>query len=360
MSKNLRKLMVFVALALFLGGCSLPSSIEGKNSVWIDVPVNGIHVPEGAALPVEGHAYSADGVSKVEIWINGERRFEVHDLASTDKLYTFSQPWTPPAAGEYTIQVVAFDSRGNTSDADSVRVWVGEATALPATVTATSLPPTPTADEPTPTPTLTPPPTPAPVIKFWAEPATIDAGATFTIYWHVEHVQKVVFGGAEQAFDGSYTTSVCKDTRYPLTVTHLDGSEEQRTVEIHVNGSCVTPTPTPTITPTPTTPPDTTPPPAPTPAVPADGLTLSCRATQTLAWLPVDDPSGISGYEVQLEYEVTPGKWQIVSNYGPVSNKQVDVNVDCGIRYRWRVRARDRAGNYSPWSAYATFNINLD
>jgi len=356
MNKNFCKLIILTAVTLLLGGCSLPSAIEGKNSVWIDVPVNGIRVPEGAALPVEGHAYSVDGVSKVEIWINGEHRFDVHDLSGTDKLYTFSQPWTPPAAGEYTIQVVAFDSSGNTSEADSVRVWVGEATALPSTETTSPLPPTTLAtDEPPPTPA------PAPVIQFWAEPATIDAGASFTIYWHVEHVQKVVFGGIEQAFDGSYTASICKDTRYPLTVTHLDGSEEQRSVEIHVNGSCVTPTPTSLpATPTSTTPPDTTPPPAPTPVVPAEGLTLSCRATQTLAWLPVDDPSGISGYEVQLEYEATSGNWQIVGNYGPVGDKQVEVKVDCGIYYRWRVRARDRAGNYSSWSTLSTFSINLD
>jgi hypothetical protein len=112
--------------------------------------------------------------------------------------------------------------------------------------------------------------------------------------------------------------------------------------------------------PEPQPPSDTTPPPAPTPAVPADGLVLSCRSSQTLAWLPVDDPSGISGYYVKLEKEVTTGNWQSAGGYGPISGKQVDVTVDCGIHYRWMVRAQDGAGNFSNWSAPSHFSINLN
>jgi len=112
---------------------------------------------------------------------------------------------------------------------------------------------------------------------------------------------------------------------------------------------------------TPTSPPpaDTTPPPVPSPAVPANGLELTCRATQTLVWLPVTDPSGIDGYYVKLEREVS-GNWQSAGGYGPVSGKQVDVTVECGIRYRWMVRAEDGAGNYSGWSAPSTFSVLLN
>jgi hypothetical protein len=129
----------------------------------------------------------------------------------------------------------------------------------------------------------------------------------------------------------------------------------------------VPPTLTPTLVPevptyTPTSPPpaDTTPPPVPAPAVPANGLELTCRSTQTLAWLPVTDPSGIDGYYVKLEKEITAGNWQSAGGYGPVSGKQVEATVDCGIRYRWMVRAQDGAGNYSTWSAPSSFSVTLN
>ncbi len=127
------------------------------------------------------------------------------------------------------------------------------------------------------------------------------------------------------------------------------------------------PTLTPTLVPalptyTPTSPPaaDTTPPPVPAPAVPANGLALSCRTSQTLVWLPVTDPSGIDGYYVKLERESTPGNWVSEGGYGPVSGKEVDVSVDCGGRYRWMVRAQDGAGNYSNWSAASGFSVVLN
>ncbi len=126
-------------------------------------------------------------------------------------------------------------------------------------------------------------------------------------------------------------------------------------------------TPTATFVPptyTPTSPPpppaDNTPPPVPSPAVPANGLELSCRLSQTLVWMPVSDPSGIDGYYVKLERESTPGNWVSAGGYGPVSGKQVDVPVDCGGRYRWMVRAQDGAGNYSAWSAPSYFSVSLN
>jgi hypothetical protein len=88
-------------------------------------------------------------------------------------------------------------------------------------------------------------------------------------------------------------------------------------------------------------------------------LEIACKSTQTLAWLPVKDESGIAGYYVKLEMEVTKGKWSSVAGYGPISGKQVDVTVDCGIRYRWIVRAEDGAGNFSDWSSPSHFSILL-
>jgi hypothetical protein len=124
-----------------------------------------------------------------------------------------------------------------------------------------------------------------------------------------------------------------------------------------------TPTPIPpTYTPTPVPPPpeDNTPPPVPSPVVPADGLVLSCRLSQVLNWQPVQDPSGIAGYYVKLEWEQTAGNWVTEAGYGPIGDKQIEVSVDCGVRYRWRVRAEDGEGNVSDWSTPYHFSINLN
>jgi len=123
-----------------------------------------------------------------------------------------------------------------------------------------------------------------------------------------------------------------------------------------------TPTHTPTSTPTPTgtATPDNDGPPAPTPVEPLGEQILSCRSSQTLIWQEVSDPSGILGYYGQLEWEVTEGAWQLEDTWGPVSGDRVDVNVECGPYYRWRVRARDGAGNWGDWSGWSYFGIVLD
>lgn len=351
MNALIRKIIYIAMPVLLLSGCSAASS-SGIH-VWIDVPVDGIHVPEGTVLPIEGHASSAGGISQVEIWINGSMQYTLNNLSAIEELYAFSQTWTPPAAGEYTIQVVAMGGNGSTSDTDSVRVQVGEMDGI----TETPIPVITETFTPTPfmTNTITPTPTVAASdIQFYAYPAEIAAGACTTLYWNVENAQQVIFGGVDQPFSGSYETCLCAGAVYPLTVVNLDGTEERYTVEVSVTGVCATETPPPP------PPVDTTPPPVPSPSVPEDGLALSCRSTQTLAWLPVDDFSGISGYYVKLEIETSPGTWQTVKSYGPLAGKQVNVNVQCGGHYRWMVRSQDGAGNYSSWSAFSEFGIDLN
>jgi hypothetical protein len=92
--------------------------------------------------------------------------------------------------------------------------------------------------------------------------------------------------------------------------------------------------------------------------VPADELVLDCRSTQTLVWLPVSDPSGVS-YYVKLESQLTATEWVSVRGWGPLSDKEVDADVDCGVIYRWAVRAEDGAGNISAWSEWFQFSVSL-
>jgi hypothetical protein len=306
---------------------------------------------------VISHAYAREGVAEVVLTIDGAA-YRRDAPASPGATYVqISQDWLPPADGTYALQVQAYGIGGQVSNLASITIRVGgTATATSVTtatpvvtvtpVITTTLVPT---DTPTNTPTSLPP---GAAIQFWADPPQIQAGACTTIHWHVENAARVIFGGVDQPFDGSYKDCMCQSQRYPLTVVQLDASQVSQTVDIAVNGICVTPTIPPPQQ-------DTTPPPVPSPAVPANGLALSCRASQTLVWMPVNDASGVR-YYVKLELQAKQNEWQSAGGYGPITGKQVDVNVQCGGIYRWRVRAEDGAGNVSDWSAPSGFSINLD
>ncbi len=339
-------LILCLGLAL-LSACGRGGEAPGSGTfVWIDVPVSGLTVPPGQSVHVEGHATSSNAVARVEIWVDGALAATISSLPVEGDLVRFYFDWTPPGAGEYTIQAICFDSGGAASEPDTTRVLVGEGAPTP----VITLTPVVTV---TPVVTDTPTSPPGATIQFWAAPPEIQAGACTTIRWHVENVQGVVFGGVQQPLDGSYQDCLCSAQRYTLTITHLDGSEEKRTVDIDVTGECVTPT-------LPPPPQDTTPPPAPSPAVPQNGLTLACKASQSLAWLPVDDPSGIAGYQVEVQRHSGDNNWQAVGGSPfTTAGKTVDVPVECGWYYRWRVRATDGAGNVGTWSGWSQFTVTL-
>jgi len=384
MNKRIRFLLILSLGLALLSACGGKEEALGSgNFVWIDVPVNGLTTPLGKPIQIEGHATSLSGITRIEIWIDGALAATVSNLSIEGDLARFSFDWTPPAAGEYTIQAIGFDGNGAASEADNTRIIVGEQEpTLVVSVTPVTGCPTPIGGGPTPvscSPQVDGCPTPVgggptPVscptlvntvitdtptspleatIQFWADPAEIQAGACTTIRWHAENVSDVVFGGIQQPLDGSYQDCLCSNQRYSLAVTHLDGSEEKRTVDISVTGECVTPT-------SPPPPQDTTPPPAPSPAVPQNGLTIACKGSQTLTWIPVDDPSGIAGYQVEVQRHSGDNNWSAVSG-SPFNtgDKTVDVPVECGWYYRWRVRATDGAGNVGSWSGWSQFTITL-
>ncbi len=339
-----------ISLICLLAACNLPAS-AGGTSVWIDVPLDGLVFPAVQPIQIEGHAASPGGISRVEVWINGALLTSIENPPMEGSLAGFDVEWTPPAPGEYTIQAEAFGADGSASQPDSARVTFRDAPVTPVVSATPVVTDTPTlVVSVTPVVTDTPTTVPGAVIQFWADPAKVTAGACTTLRWHVENVQRVIFGGVEQSFDGSYKDCLCSNQSYTLRVIYLDGTEEQRQVTINVTGECVTPTPV-----------DNTPPPATTPAVPANGLTLSCRGSQSLVWLPVSDPSGIAEYQVQVHRHAGDNNWQAVSGspFTGISGKTTTIPVDCGWYYRWRVRAVDGAGNVGPWSGWWLFAITL-
>lgn len=384
------------SLALFasivLGACNMPAARTGS-SVWLDVPLDGLNFPAPQAINIEGHASAAGGISRIEVWVEGALVASINDPAVEGDLAAFQAAWTPTSEGTYTIQAVAYGRDGSTSAPDTARVTFGGATATapacpsPVGGGPTSPPPcpatpvgcpSPVGGGPTPVPPCpslpvgcpspvgggaTPvtctgePPAiitvvvPSPEIQFWAEPESITAGTCTHVRWHAANVKAVVFGGVAQPLDGSYEACLCEDERYTLTVTHLDGREERRTVDIPVEGTCVTVVPA-----------DTEPPPVPEPAVPSNGLNIACKASQTLAWLPVSDPSKIAEYRVQVQRHSGNGNWQNAggSPFTGISGKQMSLDVECGWYYRWRVRAVDGVGNASGFSDWSEFTITLE
>jgi len=350
--KNTKIFLCLLTFTFFLASCQGEAN-SGGTYVWIDVPLDGLTLPQGQAVNVEGHASNPGGVEKVEMMINGQLVDTLQNLPTGD-LASFISSFTPPEPGEYVIQVVAYGADGNVSQPDAARIFVGEPTLV---ITDTPTPPPTSTWTPTPvisvTPTLTPtiPPSPDhPLVDFHAEPSEIDAGDCSRLIWHVEDVQSVVFGGATQAFDGSYEVCLCETKYYPLTVTYKDGRTEKFTQEVKVNGICPTEVPAE----------DTTPPPVPQPQVPSNGLNITCKSSQSLAWLPVDDPSGISGYKIEVQRHSGDNNWQNVtgSPFGS-TGKTMKLSVECGWDYRWRVKAIDGKGNQSAWSSWFLFAIIL-
>lgn len=338
-----RRWSALLLVSVLMCACSAPTS--NGTYAWIDVPLDGLALAAVQPITIEGHAASPQGISRVEIWIDGLLLTTITDPPSKGTLASFHTPWTPPGAGTYTIQVVAYDSNGQFSDPDSARVSFGVTQEAP----TPSAPPTET---PTPMLTETPTPLPEAVIEFWADPTEVDAGECTTVHWRVENVTRIYVDGVEQAFDGTFEDCPCERKTYMLTAYLLDGSVLERTLDLLVSGACTTPTPTP--------PPDTTPPPAPTPVVPASGLTLSCRGSQALSWLPAEDPSGIAEYRVEVQRHSGDNNWQAApGGQITVYDKTTSIPVECAWYYRWRVRAVDGAGNIGPWSEWSEFTITL-
>jgi hypothetical protein len=151
--------------------------------------------------------------------------------------------------------------------------------------------------------------------------------------------------------DGSFQTCPCQDETHNLRAVRSDGSEQNLSVTIRVSGQCEAPPPPPPSE-------DTTPPPVPSPLKPKGNL--ACFEDVMLRWSEVSDESGIAGYYIKREIEVKKGQWQTAGGWGPVSSEELQVDVDCGVHYRWMVRAQDGAGNYSDWSPWLDFSISLD
>ncbi len=93
---------------------------------------------------------------------------------------------------------------------------------------------------------------------------------------------------------------------------------------------------------------------APIPVRPINGAAFSGSGYVTLEWTTVADPSGIEAYE----YQASP-KPDFPEGFlhfkGSVKATNVRLSQPGLVTWFWRVRAADRAGNLSAWSATSSF-----
>ncbi len=116
-------LMLILFLILLMPGCKRYR--VGDTYVWIDVPINNLVFPDPQPIQVEGHASAAEGLSKVEVYIDSDLFSTLSDLSVKGKLAYFQTTWTPTSPGEYTILAIAYDNSNQASEIDSVRIFFG-------------------------------------------------------------------------------------------------------------------------------------------------------------------------------------------------------------------------------------------
>jgi hypothetical protein len=264
--------LILTLLALMGGTLSCEEEVETGPRAWIDYPRDKSSVPVGAPVSVISHAYARDGVAEVLLSVDGEayRRDPPAQPGATFSEVT--QEWLPPEAGVYTLQVVTYDTAGETSNPAMISIRVaGEVALVPTeeppaepteeppaepteeptaepteepTVEPTEEPPAEPTEEPTVEPTEEPtaepteepaeeaPPPPAQV-SFKADDTSLDQGECTTLRWDVEHATAVFLDGG--GVPGHGTEKVCPEstTTYSLHVEAPSGNVDQSvTVEV--------------------------------------------------------------------------------------------------------------------------------
>jgi hypothetical protein len=335
-----RPLFFALALAvLALAACSQQADLLPR--VWIDYPRENLRVAPDQPLLVTSHAYAASGIGEVVLSMDGVAYQRTQPAVAGDDFSEFQQEWLPPGEGTYVLQVVVYDSEGTRSNPATVTVIVGEQLAA-------EQPPEPPEEpqEEAPQEELEEQPTCPPLATVQSNAnCRSGPGEIYPVLGSLPAgAQAEVVGQSQDGYwwviDAAGGIGRCWIWEELVSLSN----QECQIARVE----------------SPPPPQDLTAPPTPEPVVPANGLSISCRADQNLAWLPVQDESGIAGYDLKLEKELSPGNWSAVNQWSNIQGKQQTVPVNCGLRFRWAVRAVDGAGNLSPWSGYSSFSVELD
>ncbi len=117
------------ALLIFVAGCTMPTGRGAGPRVWIDTPLDGDMLALGS-LVVQSHASSESGTASAALLVNGVQVRVDTPTNPSDPLTSFAQVWEPTAPGDYGLEVVATDSRGNTGRSH-IRVHISTEAYIP-------------------------------------------------------------------------------------------------------------------------------------------------------------------------------------------------------------------------------------
>lgn len=238
--------LVWLVLAL-LAGCQRQPL--GQRAVWVDVPLDGAHVPPGVAVAVGAYA-SAPGGAQMNLYINGSLAAGLTVEQVSEGLFYGQGTWQPPDAGRYLISVEALAAGGGRMMSDAVALTVDAQPAPQQTIPLQPLP-----DD----------------MSLRVDRTTLAGGECTTLRWKVNipNPQSIDLNGSLVPPEGSQEVCPCSNMQYDLIVI-ANGEKYARSVAVQVSGGCAA-TPIP---------------PQPTGAVEfwADSAQIRAGACTTLRW----------------------------------------------------------------------------
>ena len=137
-------------LSVDLGGGGESSQPQGQAvEAGVDSPSNGATLPMGP-VEIAYHATSPEGVSAIELSVNGEVVSSFASPDSDQNVIALKHTWQPSVSGSHTIRVRAQNSAGAWSDFSAVTVNIGDGQQDPPSESETPK------ETDTPSPTATP------------------------------------------------------------------------------------------------------------------------------------------------------------------------------------------------------------
>ncbi|MCD6577450.1 MAG: hypothetical protein J7K66_05500 [Anaerolineaceae bacterium] len=154
-------IILLVVVACDIGNVSVDLGSGGESSqqqaspieAGVDSPVNGLSLPMGP-IEIAYHATCTEGVSAIELSINGEVVNSFASPNSDQKVIALKYSWQPSVSGSHTIRVRAQSSTGAWSDFSNVTVNIEDSQQAPKQQATSSNPETPE-DSNTPSATAT-------------------------------------------------------------------------------------------------------------------------------------------------------------------------------------------------------------
>lgn len=117
--------IVILVLALLVPSCA-PGGGQNAPAAWIDKPLNGSSHPLGP-IEVLTHASASAGVSQFRLEVDGETVASAAPDHPGQSLANIRFDWSPPAAGEYALQVFAQSGAGQWGESTASVINITEA-----------------------------------------------------------------------------------------------------------------------------------------------------------------------------------------------------------------------------------------